>query len=950
MRPERWQEIEELFHSALQRRPAEHSAFLDQACGDDLELRQQVKALLASLEQAGNFIEDPPLAGAISSIVEDSAEATARDAVDTRALIGQRIGHYEIQSLLGAGGMGEVYLAHDVMLDRRIALKILPARFTEDDAHVQRFEREARAASALNHPNIITIHEIGRDGDIHFIATEFVDGNTLREKIAGGALCLKESVSIAMQIADALTAAHAAGIVHRDIKPENVMARPDGLIKVLDFGLAKPANRESASERPNIAITMKTQPGTLMGTLAYLSPEQVLQQEVDHRTDTFSLGIVLYELVVGTRPFAGNSASEICEAIIREPVTISRQDVPLDLRRIINRSLERDREVRYQSAAELRNDLQRLDFDAGGARQGLLAGWRSKAAASVSALVILAAVLAWSLGSEPLSDTPPFATGPVKRVTDTPGWDTFPSLSPDGQAIVYSSRASGTWDIYLKRIGETQAVNLTPDGQHVDLAPAFSPDGSRIAFSSSRDGHGIFLIDSDGRNLTKLATDGYNPAWSPDGREIAFAEDRIFDYEGRNHSHSRLFSVNVSTGDRRVICEDDAVQPNWSPNGHRIAYWGIHKGGRRDIWTIPAAGGEAVAVTDDRATDWNPVWSRDGKQLYFLSDRGGSMNLWRVAIDELSGRVIGQVEPATLPSASSQHLSFSADGRTLVYVEMNRRESAFQVDFDPSKNSIIGQPVQITQGIRRFSNSEISPDEKSLVFVSAAEAQEDVYIIDRETAQLRQLTDDPASDRMPRWSPDGRQIAFLSDRSGKHEIWKLNLDGSGLDQLTDVHELDVTNAVWSPDGQRLLYRVRDVNCFIIEPHKPPGSQTPQPLVGPQIPGFTPWSWSPDGKLLAGWQFDPQLPTAGIVIYSFAEHRYERITNRGAAPIWLSDSKRLIFADLGKMYLLDTVTGKTHELYNVGRNSFGVFALSRDNRRLYYSLISNEADIHLLSLN
>lgn len=305
------------------------------------------------------------------------------------------------------------------MLDRRIAVKILPAQFTEDYAQVQRFEREARAASALNHPNIITIHEIGLDGDTHFIATEFVAGQTLREKIADRTLSLNEAVSIAIQIADALTAAHAAGIVHRDIKPENVMARPDGLVKVLDFGLAKPAARESSFDtQSTIAITMKTDPGMLMGTLAYLSPEQVLRQDIDHRTDIFSLGIVLYELIVGTRPFAGSSAAAVCEAILLQSVTVSHPDIPLDLRRIINRALEKDRAGRYQTTAEMRNDLQQFIGEVSSARRGMLSGWRSKAAAGVSALLILATILAWSLRREPRSDAPPFSTGPVKRVTD----------------------------------------------------------------------------------------------------------------------------------------------------------------------------------------------------------------------------------------------------------------------------------------------------------------------------------------------------------------------------------------------------------------------------------------------------------------------------------------------------------------------------------------------------
>jgi len=948
MTSERWRKIEELFHAALLREPDKQASFLGEACAGDEELQNEVGALLSSLEEAGDFIEQAPLAGAISSAVEDSAEKGVQRTDNNSALIGRRLGHYEIQSLLGAGGMGEVYLAYDLMLERRIAVKILPPRFTQDDDQVQRFEREARAASALNHPNIITIHEVGRVEDVHFIATEFVAGQTLREKIAGRKVNLAEAVHIAHQIADALSAAHGAGIVHRDIKPENVMIRPDGLVKVLDFGLAMPVERGIESSHLSTSVSLRTDPHVLMGTITYLSPEQVRRETVDQRTDVFSLGVVLYEMINGTRPFNGNSATAILEAILRDDPGVAGTDLPERLKRVIRRALEKDREARYQSAAEMRDDLQQVIRDTNDGRPRPPLRWRTRTALGVSAAVILVALMAIAMRREGgKSETLSFSTGPFKKITDMPGEEIFPSLSPDGQFVVYASRSSGNWDIYLKGIAEPKAVNLTRDSNHLDLEPALSPDGARIAFRSSRDGMGIFLMDIDGKNITRLTGDGHNPAWSPDGREIVVAEDRVFDYEGRNFHPSRLFAVNAETGERRQITDSDAVQPNWSAKGHRIAYWGTHKGGQKDIWTVPSSGGKPVAVTDDEAVDWNPVWSRDSKYLYFLSNRGGSMNLWRAPIDEISGTLTGAIEPATLPSAHSQHLSFSADGRSLVYVEMNRRENTWEVAFDPVAGRVVGQPTAITDGSRRYASAEVSSDEKSLVFASVGEAQEDIFTIKRDGGGIKQLTNDSALDRSPRWSPDGQQIAILSDRSGKYEIWKVNEDGSGLAQLTEVPTADVFSPVWSPDGRRLLYKVRNVGTFVTELGA--SVSAGQPLPGQPLPSFTAWSWSPDDKLVAGWRLDPKAPDYYLMVYSFADQRYVELADRGTNPIWLNDSKRLMYARLGSLYLYDK--GRPSRiLHSGGSTNIGVFSLSRDNRRLYYSLRSSEAEIHLLPLN
>ena len=552
MTSERWQKIEELFHAASEREPEEQTAFLDEGCGGDVELRDEVAALLASLDKAGAFIETPPLAGAISTMVAESADEAAQSQA-YRSLLGRRVGRYEIQSWLGAGGMGEVYLAHDVMLDRRIAVKVLPPQFAEDEAQIRRFEREARAASALNHPNIITIHEIGLDFDRHFIATEFIDGQTLRARLTTGQIKRDEAVKIAAQIASALAAAHSAGIIHRDIKPENVMVRPDGLVKLLDFGLAKPLQPEGPSGKIPLSqgSGLQTDPAMFMGTLAYLSPEQVRAERVDYRTDIFSLGVVIYEMLAGRRPFEGANAAAVCEAIVHDEPDNLDSVAGTALSAIVMRALIKERDRRYQSAEELRADL--LQYEQTLQRKPSLRRRNRVVLAAALVLLVAGGLWLWKMRATPRAAGLTFNSA-AQKLTDLPGQELYPSLAPDGQSVIFASRHNGNWDIYRQDVGARTATNLTTSAS-VELQPAYSADGARIAFRSSRNGGGVFVMDSDGSNVTQLTDTGFNPTWSPDGRELALTDDNIWDYEGRNTfpSASRLWAVDVAHA--RAACD-----------------------------------------------------------------------------------------------------------------------------------------------------------------------------------------------------------------------------------------------------------------------------------------------------------------------------------------------------------------------------------------------------------
>jgi eukaryotic-like serine/threonine-protein kinase len=357
MTPERYRQVGQIYLAALELKPDERAAYLAEACAGDEALRREVESLLEYQARSGGLLDQP--------ILQNAAQAMA-DAPTTN-VIGQNFGHYRILSLLGKGGMGEVYLGEDIRLGRKVAIKLLPARFMTDAGRVRRFTQEARAASALNHPNIITIYDIGQVEGVHFIATEFILGETLRQRLAREHMSLQDAIDVAAQIAAALNAAHEAGITHRDIKPENVMVRRDSLVKVLDFGLAKLAERRiEAVDSQAVTLARCTDPGTLMGTPQYMSPEQARGQEVDARSDLFSLGIVLYEIIVGSAPFTGATIADILVSILdKEPLPITRysSDLPAELERIVSRCLAKQSEQRYQSAKELLADLKSLAAD-----------------------------------------------------------------------------------------------------------------------------------------------------------------------------------------------------------------------------------------------------------------------------------------------------------------------------------------------------------------------------------------------------------------------------------------------------------------------------------------------------------------------------------------------------------------------------------------------------------
>ena len=911
---------------------------------------------------------------------------------------GYRLGPYEIEAPIGAGGMGEVYRARDTRLRREVAVKVLPGSFSQDPDRLRRFEQEARAASALNHPGILTIHDFGEHEGSPYVVSELLEGEDLRQRMAGAPLSVRKALDYAAQTARGLAAAHERGIVHRDLKPENLFVTRDGRVKILDFGLAKLME----PERPGLPMTEVstrtpgTEPGVVMGTLGYMSPEQVRGQPADHRSDIFSFGAVLYEMLSGKRAFAGGSAADTMSAILREdPPELATAEPSLSpaLDRIVRRCLEKDPQHRFHSAHDLAFALESVTGTTGAARavprpSELPTGRRRKTLVRTGAtvlLIALAAAASWLAGYRLVRSRAagPAATGAIagamfQPLTTQSGVELFPTISPDGKTVVYVGYSSGNADLYLQRVDGRNAINLTRDTPEDDIQPAFSPDGSQIAFRSERGGGGIFLMGATGESVRRLTDSGFNPAWSPDGKEIVVADEGIQTPLSRNVK-SRLWAVDVATGAKRIVTRGDAVesswsgdsvQPSWSPHGHRIAYWGHRPGHHRDIWTVPAVpvagakpGAGEVPVTEDPAVDWNPVWSPDGAWLYFSSDRNGTMNLWRVGIDEKTGKVLGKPEPVVAPSRWVGHMSIAADGRRMVFASADETSIVESVPFDPVGGRVTGEPAPLLAGALLVREIGISPDGKWISFSSRG-TREDLFVASADGSSLRQLTSDAFRERGADWSADGKRIVFYSDRTGRWEFWSIHPDGSALTQLTR-ETVDPWSARWSPDGARLAFP-DGTTTYLMPLGRPLGTEKPEPLPRFDAAGdaFAVSSWSADGRALAGTVSRPdgsEIP--GVVVYRIDSGQYRRLTDFGDDAHWLSDGRRLLVGDStsGRISLVDAASGKSVLVVDALRlrpgersgSGIGVFrakfGVSRDDRTIFTVRDHSEADIWQVEL-
>jgi serine/threonine protein kinase len=723
---------------------------------------------------------------------------------------GSKLGPYEIQSPLGAGGMGEVYSATQNSLGRQVAIKVLASASALDPERLRRFEQEARAASALNHPNIISIYDVGRDGATSYIAMELVDGKTLRALLEAGPLGIKKALQIATQIADGLAKAHAAGIVHRDLKPENVMVSRDGFVKILDFGLAKllPSldSSDSSSETMTVAAPA-THPGMVMGTAGYMSPEQARGGEIDYRSDIFSFGSMLYEMVAGKQPFKCASTAQTLAAIIEDdpqPVAEANPKTPTPLRWIIERCLAKDPEDRYTSTRDLARDLQSIRDHLSDARTSAqipqaVAGykyprWLMPALLFLGGLIVGAALLFW-LRSEAASSV-------TLRYLTFSGNDFGPSISPDRRTVAFVSGRDGTLRVWLKQLESGSETALTPGPD--DDSPRFSPDGSWILFTHNR---AAYRVPSLGGEPRKIVDNVDHAGWSPDGSEIAFVR-----YEALGPKiASNVGIASVQDGTSRFVhrFENQMLRaPAWSPDGNAIALVPQRAGNvgtpeRKVILVSP--GGQTVREVKCPLTGGElsaPSWSNGSQSLIYelpesAADSGGALtttvgSAGHVLLQDVDS---GNVRTLFAVQAPVSRIEIAGSGR-MIFDSLTQRTSLREFSSAP------GAPLEghwLTRGNSIDRQPYYSPDGESVIFSSSRSGDVDLWEVSTKTNAVRRLTDHPASDWDPFVTSDGKHLLWSSNRSGHFEIWTAERDGSAPRQVTNDGS-DAENPVATADG------------------------------------------------------------------------------------------------------------------------------------------------------
>jgi serine/threonine protein kinase/Tol biopolymer transport system component len=877
--PELQQKMDALLESALKLDPAERASFLNRACAGNPSLRQEIESRLQAKPN--------------SEAAEARTSRQSKSQPDGNLAVGETIAHYKILSFLGRGGMGEVYLAQDSRLGRKVALKLLPKALSNDEERLRRFEREARSASALSHPNVCVIHEIGETSDGRpYISMEYIDGETLRKRFGRGQFKLTEAIDIAQQTASALAAAHEAGVVHRDIKPENIMLRRDGYVKVLDFGLAKLTERYergSDSEAPTFHI-FSTHSGVLLGTTNYLSPEQARRLDVDERADVWGLGVVLYEMIAGRLPFTGETPSHIIVSILETdpaPLTSFVPDVPSELEWVVKKALRKNREHRYQSIKELLIDLdevKRKVNESGasatrqstGSAQPLPISRHSSAFESISqglrqprisigffalALVLLG-LAGWGVFRWLRTPVAPFHKMQLTKITNTGNSiHNGAAISPDGKYLAHVIDEAGRQSLVVSYRATASDVVVVPPAEVKYHGLTFSRDGDYIYYVRyEKSDLGLLYYVPVRGGAARRVTQGVDSSitFSPDGRKFAFVR-----FEKVKGEYSLVIAASDGTAEKILATRrsSDLFSINgldWSPDGKQVAVLdGTYAGGfHMRVIGVNVEDGSETTIS---ARQWFAVlqvkWLDDGSGLILnAADESVSpIQLWYVSYPA------GESTRITNDSNDYYGVSLSAKSASLVTVQSTRLINTWVAPTEDFSRLI---RIASASAVSRSYGLAWTPDNR-LIYSTMGGDRLDLWSMKSDGSEKTQLTFDSGSNYQPSVSPDGRYIFFVSNRTGSFNMWRMDHDGSDPRQLTSGgSDFDPYP---SPDGKWVVYDSGGSGKRAIWRVPAEGSKKAEQLTdtNTSVPVV-----SPDGKVIACRFWDDNSNSQKIAIIPF----------------------------------------------------------------------------------
>jgi len=879
-------------------------------------------------------------------------------------------GRYQVIEELGKGGMGKVYKVFDKEISAKVALKLLKPEIGTDKNTIERFRNELKVAREITHKNICRMYDLGREAGLYYITMEYVPGEDLRNMIRmSRQLGVGTAIIVAEQICDGLAEAHRHGTIHRDLKPSNIMIDRDGNVRIMDFGIARSVEAKGL-----------TGAGTIIGTPEYMSPEQVEGKEVDLRSDIYSLGIILYEMLTGRVLFEGDTAFAIGMKhkgeIPRDPRDINPQ-LPENLSRLVLRCLEKTREKRYQTAEELRSDLEKIEKGMP-ITERIIAKRRpvtSKEitvkfnlrklflpAVALAALLLIAGYFLFRPGPEIFE----VKINRTQKITHDPGLEIDPAISPDGKMIAYATRASGKMSLFVRQIAGGRPVALTQGFTSDCRWPQWSPDGTQISFRSQ---NSVYVVPALGGIPKKLAGASpqqavYGSAWSPDGRQIAY-----------NIGNS-LFVLALEGGEPQKITETAYPHPNpyslyWSPDGSKIAYvlgnpaflFGLPTIGNiapSSVWIVSTKGGNPVQVTDDKSLNVSPAWMPDGRHLLYVSNEKGGRDVFLVALED-SGKPLGS--PVRLTTGLNAHtISLSKAGDRLAYSEFTHTANIWSIGIPKDGPVSISEAQKVTTGNQTIEGVDVSPDGKWLAYDSNLNGNQDVFKMPIGGGEPEQLTSDPSDEFLPSWSPGGREIAFYYWKRGNRDLTLMMADGSKFQQLTEDPASE-SYPDWSPDGLGLVYTSDQTGrgeLFVIsrENREAKWGNPKQLTYNGADQGA---EWSPDGWLIAYTNSQGlwAVPAEGGEPRSLVEAGDSGSHLRFRQTAWSKDSRNVYYmaydADRRASFWSVPASGGGPKLlvnFDDPTRQSSRIEFACDGERFYFTLAEYESDIWVgeLSIN